>query len=393
MKQDRIEQALRMWELSCLNAKLCIKLVSMMKSGAANDMLIGPIKHSESFRQDILSGKPFDEAKYIQDDISSEAMGVFSYFPAAVHAWTTASRRIYTLGADIQELILQTDVSQLTWKDIVFPFGTFGIALARPIREPGGQLFDFLLVHRGYVHPIKHDGVVIWTISQEFERPMPFTVKEARRAYEDMVLRTNVRKAREMNEFFISKQAVEMTTAGAKLNSLIADGRFFELPLKETFKFVKDNDGKVVSGGLLPGHSLPMSSFNIEVERLVAGLCVYLDMHRRGSKALKVRTDWAPREHPTVDTTCITKEALVCSVQNVYDLSELERELLMIIDPVERDRRCKELGVHYREGYARRRPGFGHDPDAPQCVHVRPAIVGLRRLAPGSLPRGTEKVL
>lgn len=393
MINDRIEQVLRVWELCCVLSKISVKKVNMLKFGEAADMFTGPLKHSESFRNDILLRKPFDAGKYIANGLNAEWLGVFSYFPASVHAWATASRRIYRLDGDIQELILQTDVSQLTWNDIVFPFGAFGIALSRPIREPGGQLFDFLLVHRGWMHSIGRDGITIWAISQEYERPMLVSLKLAQRIYEDMVAKGKLKKADEISNSAFSKEGMEKSALGAKLNSFIADSAFFDRPLKDTFSYVKANEGKVAQPDFLPLHRLPTSSMEIEVERVVAGLCVYLDVHRNTSKSAKVKTDWKPRDEPTIDANCVAKEALVCSVQNVYDITELERELLLIPDPVERRKRCEELGVHYREGYARRRPGFGNDPDALRCVHVRPAIVGLRRLAPGALPRGTEKVL
>lgn len=392
MITDRLEQVLRVWELNCISSKISIKRVSMLKHGAADDMMVGPVKHSESFRGDVLARKPFDPDKYIDRNISAEAMGVFSYLPASLHAWATASRRIYRLESDIQQLILQTNVSELTWRDVKFPFEVFGIALATPIREPGGQLFDFLLVHRGFVHAIDREGIMIWTISEEFEKPMPMTIRQAQKAYESLVTHGNFKKAAEVTEDLLSS-GVMKTAMGAKLNCFIADGVFFDKPLKDTFSYIRENEGKVIPNGLLPLHSLPISSMGIEVERLVAGLCVYLDSHQNCSDEVRPRTDWKPVEKPTIDTTCITKEALVCSVQNVYYLSDLERRLLLMTDTVERDKICKELGVHYREGHARRRPGFGNDPEAPKCVHIPPVIVGIRRLAPRSLPRGTEKVL
>jgi hypothetical protein len=153
MKTDRIEQALRTWELCCANSRLSIKRINMLKSGAASEMAVGPAKHFESFRNDILARKPFDAEKYIPEDLSAEAMGPYSFFPTAVHAWATDSRRIYTIDEVVQQIVMQTNVSELTWKDIPFPFNSFGIALAQPIREPDGQLFDFLLVHRGFNTP------------------------------------------------------------------------------------------------------------------------------------------------------------------------------------------------------------------------------------------------
>jgi hypothetical protein len=179
---------------------------------------------------------------------------------------------------------------------------------------------------------------------------------------------------------------------GAKLNALIADGLFFDKPLQNTFDHIKEHEGEDSSNGLLPLHGIKFSEMQITVERIVAGLCVYLDANRGGAKETG-GTSWTPLDEPTMDNTCVTKASLVCMVQNVYDVSGLKRELLLIADPVERDRRCKELGVHYREGYARRRPGFGDDPTAPRCVHIPPTIVGLRRLPLDALPRGTEKVL
>jgi hypothetical protein len=392
MKTDRIEQALRTWELCCANSRLSIKRINMLKSGAASEMAVGPAKHFESFRNDILARKPFDAEKYIPEDLSAEAMGPYSFFPTAVHAWATDSRRIYTIDEVVQQIVMQTNVSELTWKDIPFPFNSFGIALAQPIREPDGQLFDFLLVHRGFMHSIGHDGITIWMISQEFERPEAMPLKKARAAYEDMIIRGNLKPGTKIMDLLTSPKAMSETTMGAKLNALIADGLFFDKPLQNTFDHIKEHEGEDSSNGLLPLHGIKFSEMQITVERIVAGLCVYLDANRGGAKETG-GTSWTPLDEPTMDNTCVTKASLVCMVQNVYDVSGLKRELLLIADPVERDRRCKELGVHYREGYARRRPGFGDDPTAPRCVHIPPTIVGLRRLPLDALPRGTEKVL
>lgn len=392
MITDRIEQVLRIWELNQASAKISIKRINMLKQGAANDEFVGPLKHYGTFRKDVLAGRPFDAEKYLPSGMSKVAAGTFGFFPAVAHAWAQSSRRIFTLDSTIQELIMQTNVSDLTWNDIVFPFAAFGIALARPIEEPNGQLFDFLLVHRGHLHAINRPGIAIWTLSKENDRPDVTTLKKVERAYDELVCHGRFRKSYEITNLMTSHQSAEKTSLGAKLNCFISDGAFFDQPLRDSFDYVKENEGKILDDGTFTGHVLPCTSFHVEALRLAAGLCVYLDTHRDNA-SVKVRTDWKPKENPTLDPNCITHEALVCTVQNVYDIHELERELLMILDPVERKRRCDELGVHYREGHTRKMPGMGHIKDAPRVVHVRPSIIGLRRMTQGSLPPGVAKVL
>jgi hypothetical protein len=391
MQFHRINQVLNMWECLCLEGKIGIK--RYMMAGSRTARLEGVFAHSESFRADILARKPFDPDKYVGSKIIGDALGSFTFLPPAIHAWATESRRIYHLPSDIQRLIQQTDVGDLTWRDVSLPFSAFAITLTEPVTEPGMQEFDCLLVYQGIIYPLGIDGIMIWALSKEFERPLGVDQQKLKRAFEKLVFRNNAGPALKLSDQISSLEAAQTTAYGANIRVCTIAGDWYDRPIKETFHFVKEHKGEIIPGSpLAPREVLPMSQWMIDVQRLAEGLCLYLDTHR-SSCTRRATSTWKPVEIPTPDPLSVTNEAEVCQVQSVYIISELERRLLAIIDPIERNRQCRELGVKYREGHWRKRPFYGRDPSAPKCVHVRPCIVGLRRLGPSGLPPGVAKVL
>jgi hypothetical protein len=52
-----------------------------------------------------------------------------------------------------------------------------------------------------------------------------------------------------------------------------------------------------------------------------------------------------------------------------------------------------EISPHFRCGHWRRPPGFGHDPNHPKTVWVRPSIINADKLREGELPAGSMSVL
>jgi hypothetical protein len=391
MQTDRIDQALSIWECLCLQGKTGI--MRYIKAGNKKARLEGVFLHSESFRADILARKPFDPEKYVGSKILTDALGTFTYLPPAVHAWATQSRRIYHLPSEVQRLIQQTDIGDLTWREVSLPFPAFAITLAEPVTEPGMQEFDCLLVYQGTIYPLGITGIMIWAFPKELERPLGVDQQKLKRAYEKLVFRNDAGPALKLRDQITSFKAENTTAYGADVRVCTVAGDYYDRTIKETIHFVEQHKGEIIPDSpLAPREVLPMSQWMIDVQRLVVGLCLYLDTHR-SSLTRRATSIWKPVEPPTPDPASVTKEAEVCQVQNVYVISELERRLLAIPDPIERDRQCRELGVHYREGHWRKRPYCGADTSAPKCVHVRPCIVGLRRLGPTGLPPGVAKEL
>ncbi|MBI4087276.1 MAG: hypothetical protein HY434_00390 [Candidatus Liptonbacteria bacterium] len=398
---ERLEQALRLWEDSCFLFGKCAELdrlgVKILEEGIP---ALNPFFHWHEFRDYLLSdqSRVFNSGRFEATDESGERvlmehLSAYTCLPLALWCWNKHSRRIFRVSEELQTLLNLTSLDGMAWSDIPWPFESFAVTLDAPLALPrGGHLpdarFDTIIVYTHFVPVGDGTGlkklIRFLLLDSELGNRVPLS------RFDREEIDGLLSKAKQ--KFFQGESAkklmgrIEAVAWGVSevqgstfyLDCSGADG----LKIGETVGHVKQR-----SRIFMPCTDDQYLHWEAAA-RIVAGLCLYLTTLPPKTPH---RSDWTPAD-PGIkrpDPRVITTGAEVCLVSSVYKLNAEEREVIERIG----SRNYHELGVHFRIGHWRRKPGFGHDPAAKKVVHVRPTLVRRDRLPENAVPGGSANIL
>lgn len=383
---DRLEKCLCAWEdfwflIGVLNQIL------INTGRAAICPKEGAVVYWQSFRKHLLhlhsTESPPDMVRFQQPtDMHNTVASLLISLPIPLTAWCQQSRRVYRLQPEIQTLLNATSLEGVKWSDVSFPFPAFAVSLGQPIKDNSGMEIDFLLFSK-IVAELPDRQPVHWIDLRGFAPSCgqydPLTDSN----------RQNMRQRIKDKQWEHGERLV--LRFFDRLKGVV--GTYFSLNAA-LFDEVITNTAQRVSSivGATSEESVHDSTISIcdSTARIVVGMCLYLQTLPLGSPH---RSAWRPSvREGRPDPRAISNEAEVCTVSSCYTLTRPERVALGLEGTAE-ERRHYELSCHFRQGHWRRPPGYGHIPDAPKTVHVRPCLVRKDRLQAGELPGGAETVL
>lgn len=376
----RLDQGLRLWESRCYFDSTAARLAQQPNVQAHYEPLplTGPLIHASSFRKYLLqsfrTNDPFDRNKYLGNERIINALDAVGGFPWFLWYWNKTSRRVFQITRELQLLLGVTSLDEVMWGDVHFPFRSFGIALVDPIIDEHNQKkFDFLLVSLAQNSADAHWYYNFILFPQELETYQPITVEEKR----------IVDKAFRQKHWMQVQRTIQKCEHRRHGLDLMRMHYFFEGAQDKTIEDVPQVSGDYSSSG-------DLVSLYQKVARIIFGLCLYLKSLPPGHSA--VREEQQPKRKPPrgnslMDTSCISDIAQICTVSSTHKLTDEERTVLAT---------CRsgsggyEVRAHFRSGHWRRPPGLGNDPTAERTVWVRPTLVRRDRVAPGTIPAGSE---
>ncbi|MFA5184913.1 MAG: hypothetical protein WC551_00290 [Patescibacteria group bacterium] len=335
------------------------------------------------FRQYLRSyrGGPFDFDRYFDDGGMFEGKILHRldvFFPPMLASWMGKSRRVFSLDRDLTNLLLQTSLEGVTWGEIRWPFETLVLTFEdSPLASADGSCYyDCVLFGVvDYPEPIGKQ-LQAYLFSETAYMRIFFNDVE-RRKFKELWARGDIPNCQR-------KAAIAIESVLQRTNPDLES-----VVYSSDFKLVKDLPIQEMPEGWISYDGDNQAEI-ILANRLVAGLCLYLNSLPSGSPQVSpVRS--LSRSQRLQDPKAITNDAEICTVSSVYRLTAQEREI--IGEHRRANRGSVELCAHFRRGHWRRPPGKGDDPTAAKTVWVRPTLVCRDRLAPGSIPGGSQTVL
>lgn len=301
-----------------------------------------------------------------------------TFFAPLLASWMGKSRRVFSLDCDLTNLLLQTSLEGVTWGEIKWPFETMVLTFEEsPIVSSNGKCwYDCVMVGLvDYPEPIGRQ-LQAYLFSETAYMRLVFNDLERRKfrlLWAQGKLQECYRKASASVEKVLERtdpalESVVFSTPYA----LIKD-----LPIQDLPEGWKSYDGD---------NQIEITLAN----RLVAGLCLYLNSLPSGAPQISpIRGLSRSQRHQ--DAKAVSNDAEICTISSIYKLTPEERKLL---EEHKRNKRGTfELCAHFRRGHWRRPPGKGDDPTADKSIWVRPHMVRRDRLAPGSMPGGTQTIV
>ena len=309
--------------------------------------------------------------------------------PQEVAAWSYDSRRVFRLDPDLQLMLEGMHVEKLKFSDVPWPFPSFAIKLAAPIKNKNNIEHDTLLISQE-----PYTGTI--TIRAIRSDISEFSLSDIMREGVLLAVESgNAENYRSLSDewwrkvvgFLRDRYPMEQHIPPWAHDELITkfdSSRYWQREqLGEGFRMVYGHSWEWDhrAGGVAKRGDWLL------IQRLVAGLCLYIDSLPSGSTHVEKIESPEP-ERGLIDPRAITTEAAIFTVSNVHVLSGEVRRFLR------RNRVAVmggyELSSHFRRGHWRVRPGRAGDPKAKKTVKVLPAVVREDRLAEGALASGTR---
>lgn len=386
--RSRLESALLYWEDLCFLLQLSVRM-SIARGLRPRQPFEGPIRNSKDFRTALLScrdGVDFDLEKFCgPTKLINTLTPSLYYFPAVLWSWSYASRRIYRLNAELQDMLQRTTLEGLRWSDVRWPFKSLAIQLASPIAW-GEDRFDFVLIadQGPILREIAGKDTRFFqflTFSEKLDRYVALADKER----SDLLLLLTRKRWTNLWDALSKRLKSHAEMHGVRRINLLMEA-VGDLPFTHdvaeqaylswvTWSGTKEDIKK-------PGPE--EGAFWGETLRASIGFLMYLTtLPSSGSHV----SDWRPGETKQ-DPLSIMQESQVCEVFGVYTTVQEGG-----VEGPERPASRYEVRPHDREGHWRKRPGQGNDPTAAKTVWVRPARVREDRRMLGTLPIGTTKVI
>ena len=381
----RLEQALMMWEEFMWCGSVMRRAADKMGVQILLEDALpaeGPYVHFRELRRHLLTIRNFDEfdterfevlleakAKYSRDHERSDHAPI-ELLAGRLAAWTTSSRRVYRIDADLQALLGATSLKSLTFNDIKFPFESFAIELEEPIYCPfSNRYFDFILYSpaQGRVGEDIRSRHAITFFNRDLDRWRPLS---SRPIVERKLARGRVEEA---------AHELSAKRVGAKQNDMLAMHIIKgnpDVPILEILGWIGD----------MPEQEGVASR---QVWQIVIGLAMYLKMLPPTSPHVGRWNLADPNQRMlgSLDKRAITDESEICSVTSVRKLSVEERKLFFDYASGRGD---YELSAHFRIGYWHRPRGRGQDPNYPKTEWTHPTLVRRDRLPEGAIPGGSK---
>ncbi len=334
----------------------------------------GPVSHFPEFRNHLLTihDHGFDWNRFIGPTHFNSEMEQLKYLrgciSGAIASWTLSSRRVYTIDEELQLLLSITSLEGVDWRMVHFPFDSFLLKLAFPIRADDGRSFDSILVSKvadlspakyenGYVRPVSL--ILIPEELYDLDKVVPMSQRQ--------------KLTRWMKN--------DLQKAAAFLQGIRG--------LKKPNVVIINVRPDILETNLVAEASKDSSSYTEEMFRLLFGTLLYM----QSLPAIETGANtWTKEEGPkkSIVRPSIDDESLVCHIVNHRKLIPEEKK---VFKEVALRKTGYEMSAHHREGHWRRPPGHGDDPNYPKTVWVRPTIVRKDRLSKDGLPGGLEKEL
>lgn len=384
---ERMEKCLRAWEdLWFLIEAINTALSAMGKPRLSSNE--GAVVNAPKFRKRLLKNRreKINLSDFIPPRDLSFPVEFFSKIPLFISSWCQHSRRLYHITKELQAVLNATSLEGVTWQDVSFPFPAYSISLQQPVtNDEDSRLYDFVMVNAlpregddGQLIP----SVELIGLSQECERYEPMT--EANRQ--------NIRNRIKSGEW---EHVVKICTHYLKNTDPKGLNIYFwgrpDLEVMSTAQWVLREEAIVMPPTIRQASKQEaIETFWESMVRIAVGMCLYL---KTLSPQSPHQSEWRPVPRSGLpDPRAISNEAQVCTVSSCYKLTTEERVVLGL-EGTKQERAAYELSCHFRQGHWRRAPGYGHLPDAPKTVHVRPCIVRKDRLREGELPGGSQAII
>ena len=324
----------------------------------------GMFKHWREFRAHLLRAReePFDVHRFYLKEMNKTAkdFGKFNLYGPALFAWCRHSRRVFHLDKDLQTLLSMTDLGEITWKDVTWPFPSFAVTFEEPL-QIGNDAYQTLLASQS------PEGV------EPLDQRMNFWVIDAKTTEYKCLTeadRQRITKSTHAGKQLSEADIIRVIDSKRKIHSFSAQTIATQSDrIMDTFQ-QSHQDGRPELGA---------------AARIVVGLCLYLSTLPPGSKH---QSEWsALAKSARLDPRAVTNTSQVCNISSAHTLSREERT---VFGDIQSGRQTTEMMAHFRRGYWRRPPGQGNNPEAPRIVHVRPTLVRSDRLPEGSLVGGAQ---
>lgn len=342
----------------------------------------------DSFRQYIRTsfGKPFDFERFCG---SQELMFYMRFqqvymphltplLPYVLFRWVCGGKRIYKLSQDLQNLLLNTSLGDMTWDDLKWPFDSFMLELPVPVGE---HQYTHIVAVKIPEYDRQHLDVafVICLANHQYcdyYDDVPEAILGAIRSGKMSASNTPRQVARALDQRTRRSDGTPDVNTGfctiipcAHGTSKMKDGILSSCPtsiaetIKESWRF--DDIGRLVAGFMLYLQSLPPKSSEV-------------------SPWSSYRKDRDKRQNPT---SFLADDARICQVESKYVFSAEERQMFA---DAHMNTLGSEVRCHFRSGYWRREPGHGHDPEAKKTIWVRWTIVRRDKLPEQGIPTGAK---
>jgi len=379
---ERLEKCLRAWEDYWF-----LTSVANTALRATGKPLVCPnekaVVNAPTFRKKLLNiqRQPIVYSDFL--DPMKAHDGFLTRLPFSLGGWCQHSRRVYYLTEEIQAILNATSLKGVTWSDISFPFPVYALSLQRPVIDPEGDRFDFIMVTNYHVQD--NNGRVLPGLELRFfcqQCDQYDSLTEANRQN----IRNCIRNGDWEHVIKLVQRYLRKVDCIIGAHITFDDQRLEEEVMVTAERCYEGCDADIQAK---MNRELAISLWDTMV-RIVVGMCLYLKTLPSGSPH---QSEWrpAPRSGLT-DPRAISNEAQLCTVSSCYTLTRPERVALELEGTAE-ERKHYELSCHFRQGHWRRPPGYGHIPAAPKTVHVRPCLVRKDRLQEGELPGGAESIV
>ena len=350
-KQNVLEGYLSFWEDTMFITNIY---------GVANNLPnIPTIESSIGFRDELLAAYTLDHKvnleRFVFPDtpvgwMSDETVTVFARnlntAPLEIFDWTRSSRRIFELGAEMQHSFENISVADIPIDDILWPFDSFVVKLATPIKRCQNNICA-ILVSKPFRYQSTFndpDSVVMMVslLSDNLTAYKPINSEEKRRIRRSFEYGGGQRARK-----FLSTEAV------SRMRNFSLYGRNSVL-----LRSAGENSIRNFLQIDIPDEEKTAI-------QILLNMLLYLEARElRGSV-----TNWSRQSRvPGCARNIITDAMNVCQVTNINTLKELAENVDRYLS-----RECTE--PHWRRGHSRRKPGEGQDPMAPRSVRVKPTLV------------------
>ncbi len=384
----RLEQMLQCWEDQCFAYGIVAEHGQRIGWESLVNRIFpyaGPLRHWRELRthlREIGRHQSALDANRFTTVTSTLAEGLSCLFqyPLFLRDWTVSSRRSFHLDEEAQALISAMSFKGMTWSDLLFPFDSFAITLDVPIQTPL-DAYDTILFTKNFIPSALYQGdansgLSIGLLSTKLETYRRITPLE-----KDQLWRSGRKGSKSTRDAVLRY-----------LDRFPEPGPFFTASIDQSYVEDKLANEPLVSSSKLSSFSaqsaedkqIAAPAANIAF-RIIAGLCLYLTSLPPKSPH---RSEWTtPPSRGKLDPNAITRDADVCLIKSVFQLTAEERAIFLS------SATGREQCAHFRRGHYRRRPGEGWDPEAPKIVPVRPTLIREDRLGPGELPGGSTATI
>lgn len=294
-------------------------------------------------------------------------LSALNTFPLEYFAWTRKSRRVFSLPPAEQDIFSQALFPEMRWGEILWPFESFSVELASPVKIPlkGFEYFaDEILVSRVWIGEMYL--ILARALSSKVE-PL-FDLRE-RRSINKALQSGRFRQAGELIDRTVRRHSQGWRAPGSLGICLFNSGL--------------DNENNLIPWG--EDRENEVEQAQTVLARVVLGTCLYLD-----SISQTKSQEWTKRQKPGQryigPLGIITDEADVCviKIQGLIDPAHHENESDFVIN------KSGFVRPHWRRRH-RKRPR-GTETNHPKTIIVPPklinaALVPFFGILPGSITR------